>query len=80
MATVNYTRTSYQVDMVNYTGENLDEVIAFVGAANVRYEGGELWVHGELIEVNDRVAKNNADGSWHGKVKASKIGVEYTAL
>lgn len=80
MATVLYTRNSLAVSMVQWTGTNVDEVIAFVGAANVRFEGGTLFVHGEEVTVNDRVAVVTAGGAWHGKVKASKLGVDYTAV
>lgn len=80
MATVSYNLNSYQVDMVAFTGTNIDEIIAFVGAANVRVEGSRVEVWGEQLTVGDRVALNHADGSKHGRVTASKLAINYTAV
>lgn len=80
MATVSYTLNSYQVDMVAFTGTNIDEIVAFVGAENVRVEGDRVEVWGEQIAVGDRVALKHADGTKHGRVTASKLAVNYTAV
>jgi len=62
MATANFSRTE-TISAVTWTGTNLDEVVAFVTAANVSYINGNLSVYGVTVALNSLVVKNQ-DGTF----------------
>jgi hypothetical protein len=86
MATVQYTRTAYNVDTVTYDGTNEAEITAFAGIGNVRRRQAEspgvlrLYVYGEAIDVGDLVAKDATSGTMLPKITPHKRDTEYTEV
>lgn len=75
----NYNTVVEAVQAEQWTGSNLDAIVAFVGAGNYNVIAGNLSVFGGVpVPPGQYVIKTTADGKFREVADSTKLSQKYT--